>query len=591
MTRTLNLARPSRKSAAAIRRQQRVATPPASRYRWILAGLIGLFMTLLGRAAFLHLLHSDFLQDQGEARSVRVVPMPARRGMLLDRNGETLAASTPVDSLWVNAPQFIEARAQWPDLAGELDLSVADLDLSVADLDKLLAGREQREFVYLKRHLPPEQAARIQALRLPGTHLQREYRRYYPVGEAAAHVLGFTNIDGLGQEGLERALNPLLHGVAGSRKVLQDPRGQVIAELQNLQMPADGRDIRLSLDQRIQYLAHRELTAAAQAYQARGASAVILDVQTGEVLAMVNYPGYNPNNRDDRDSNAYRNRAVTDVFEPGSTMKPFTLAAGLESRQYTPSTIVSTAPGSMRVGKYRVRDARNYGNLTVAGVLLKSSNVGAARIALSLTPLQHWQILNAAGFGQIPGSGFPGEASGRLENHADWGRIRQASLAFGYGLNVSLLQLAHAYTAIANDGVLPPLRFTPVGETPVFALAQPTRVMRADTARQVRAMMEGVVSAQGTAPDAAIPGYRVGGKTGTARKAEAGGYSSSRYHALFAGIAPLDKPRLVMAILLDEPQGEEYYGGQVAAPVFASVMSGALRLLNIPPDAIPAGKK
>ncbi len=576
--------RPTAAGSSARRRRKSPPPPPRDpetlgllrerRHAW----LLGLFLfgvtVLLGRVLYLQVMHKDFLQSQGEARLVRQLPLPAHRGMIMDRHGEPLAISTPVDSLWIHPRQFLEGRDRWPVLANLLDLPLAELEKRVAD-------RQNKEFVYLKRHLSPELAARVESLALPGAFLQREYHRYYPAGESTAHVLGFTDIDDRGQEGLELAFDAGLRGESGSRRVIQDKRGRIIATAGELVMPRPGRDLRLSIDRRLHHVAHRALGRAVDRHRARAGSLVILEVKRGEILALVNQPGYNPNNREALDSDRYRNRAVTDVFEPGSTIKPFTIAAALESGRYTPGTFVNTHPGRLRLGKYTVRDARDYGSITLATVLRKSSNVGAGKIGLSLPAEQLWRVLSGSGLGELPGSGFPGEVSGRLAHYSTWRETRQASLSFGYGLSVSLLQLAHAYTVLAGDGRLRPLRWTPLPEDGPRPTGVP--VIAESTARAVRGMLVGVVTEDGTAPEARIPGYQVAGKTGTVHKAEKGGYASKRYVAVFAGMAPAEHPRLVAAVMLDEPRGD-YYGGEVAAPVFAEVMAEALRLMNIPPD-------
>ena len=565
------LLRPESKKTG--RKRAKLRPQALSRYRWVLLLFSVSVAILVGRALYLHLMHRDFLQAQGEARLLRTLPLPAHRGRLLDRRGEPLAVSTPVSSVWVTPAQFISARARW----GEL---TALLEIPPAHLETLLQQRMEREFVYLKRHLPPPKAEQVRALHLPGVHLQREYRRYYPAGKITAHAVGFTNIDDIGQEALELAFNPVLQGVPGSRRVLQDQYGKVLADLEVLQLPRQGRDIRLSVERRISYLAYRELSAAVARHRARAGSLLAADTRSGEILALVNQPAYNPNNRETLRGSHYRNRAVTDVFEPGSTMKPFTIAAALESGKYRPDSSIDTSPGVVRVNRYAIRDPRNYGHLSLREVLVESSNVGAARIALSLEKEQLWQTLNAVGFGNPSGSAFPGEAAGSLPHYLDWQPSRHASVAFGYGLSTTLLQLAQAYLVLANDGILRPLRFTAVdpGEAP---LPMP-RVLEADTAGAVRDMLVSVVEA-GTGTAAQIPRYHVAGKTGTVHKATRGGYAEDRYRALFIGMAPAESPRLLVAVLLDEPREGGHYGGQVAAPVFAEVMREALRLLNVAP--------
>ncbi|MEM7017214.1 MAG: penicillin-binding protein 2 [Pseudomonadota bacterium] len=528
-----------------------------------------------GRAIYLQLMHKDFLQTQGDARLIRTVPIPVHRGMLLDRHGEPLAVSTPVSSVWVNPKDFLAAREYWPHLAKALKRSPQSLG-------KLLEGRERREFVYVERHIPPEQAEQIRTLDIPGVFLQREFRRFYPAGEVTAHVLGFTNIDDIGQEGLELSLNDQLQGTQGRKRVMHDRRGRIISDIDLLQSATPGKDIHLTIDRRLAYLVYRELKAAVAYHQAKSGSAVMLDAQTGEVLALINQPTYNPNDRTDRDSRRFRNRAITDVFEPGSTLKPFTIAAALESGQYTPDSLVDTGNGYFRVNKYEVRDEGGYGWLSVANVVRRSSNVGAAKIALSLEPVQQWEIYADSGFGEYVGSGFPGEVKGRLPHYDNWLPHQQASMAFGYGLNVTLLQLARAYLVIANDGFLTPLRFVLTDEPPVEV-----SVMSPETAWQLRKILASVTAEGGTGKLAQAPGYLVAGKTGTAQKSIPGGYAEGKYISMFVGIAPVDNPRLVMAIMLDEPSGGQYYGGEVAAPVFAATMINALRLLNVPPEEAP----
>jgi len=545
------------------------ALPP--RLQWIMGLFLVIMLLLLGRAIDLQWIKADFLQSQGEARYLRTLPIVAHRGMLLDRQGEPLAMSTPVDSVWINPAQFMTARPQWGSVA-EL------LALSFSDLDTLLAGRMHREFVYLKRHISPSLSQRIKALNIPGVFLQREYRRYYPTAEVCSHVLGFTNIDDRGQEGLELAFDEALRGRPGEQHVIQDNRGQVIAQVAQLRLPRRGQDIRLSLDRRLQYLAYRALKAAVHHLHAQSAAAVILAIPSGEVLAMVNQPGYNPNDRQQLAGEVYRNRAVTDVFEPGSTLKPFTVITALESQQYTPHTLVDTRPGQVQMGQYTIRDSRNYGVIDVATVIQKSSNVGASRIALSLSPQQLWQQLTRLGLGQVSGSGFPGEASGYLAPFTQWQPVEQASLSFGYGMNLTLLQLARAYAAIGNQGQLPPVHFMATTGNSVAP-----QVMSAQTAQQMLTMLEKVTQLGGTGAQARIPGFKIAGKTGTVHKSTTHGYSNHDYIAVFVGLVPATAPRLVMAVMINEPQ-EQHYGGEVAAPVFAQVMSGALRILNIPPD-------
>jgi cell division protein FtsI (penicillin-binding protein 3) len=543
------------------------------RRQWMLSLFVLIITVLLGRAVYLQLIHKDFLQTQGDARHQRILKLPAYRGRLLDRQGSPLAISTPVESVWVNPKQFIEALPQWETLA-------VLLELSFTELNALLAKRLQREFVYLKRHVSPSVAKQVRDLNLPGVFLQQEYRRYYPAAEITAHFIGFTNIDDQGQEGLELALDKFLTGRPGSKKVVQDKERHIIAEVEALKAPKSGQDIRLSIDLRLQYIAYRELKAAVQTAHAQAGSVVIMDVHTGEVLAMANQPAYNPNNRQDRNSDHYRNRVITDVFEPGSTLKPFTIAAALESGQYTPASQVDTRPGRLQVGEYTIRDSRNYGLIDLGTIIQRSSNVGASKIALSLAPKQLGYILQAVGFGKETRSGFPGEVAGYLPHFTKWHPTEQATLSFGYGLNVTVLQLARAYAVLGNEGVLPPVKLLPVQRE----TKQDVRVMSVESAQKVLTMLEAVVKKGGTGSRASVLGYRVAGKTGTARKVVDKEYSDNEHIALFAGIAPVEKPRLAMVVLIDEPQGKNYYGGKVAAPVFAKIMAEALRLLNIVPD-------
>jgi cell division protein FtsI (penicillin-binding protein 3) len=549
------------------------------RRQGILAFFLLIIIVLLGRAIYLQINQADFLQQQGHARHLRILPLPAHRGMLMDRHGEPLAISTPVDSVWVNPTPFLKAQTHWPQLTKLLGIKTSELH-------KLLAKRLQREFVYIKRHISPSLAKEVNRLKIPGVFLQREYRRYYPAGEVAAHVLGLTNVDDQGQEGLELALNDFLTGIPGAKRIMQDKKGQVVAELEMLRTPRPGQNIRLSLDRRLQYLAYRELKAAVRRYKARAGSAIILNVHTGEVLAMVNQPAYNPNNRNTKYSGRYRNRAVTDVFEPGSTLKPLTIATALESRQYSPGSRIDTRPGRLQIGQYTVRDSRNYGIINLTTLIQKSSNVGASKIALSLSKKQMWAMLTQVGFGSLSGSAYPGEVPGRLAHYRQWHITEQATISFGYGINVTLLQLARAYAALGNKGILPPIRFLPFEQGTGKQVTEhlPRPVMQANTAQHILKMLEKVVKSGGTGSLAQIPGYTVAGKTGTVRKHIKGKYSDKDYIALFAGLVPAKSPRLVMVVMIDRPRGKSYYGGRIAAPVFAKVMTDVLRLLNIAPD-------
>ena len=547
---------------------------PRIRLLAVLAMLGGVAALLVWRAVDIQVLNREFLQEQGDARHLRVVTMPAHRGMITDRNGEPLAISTPVDSVWANPRELLAARAQWPRL-------MRLLKLDAATLQQHLAKRVDREFIYLKRAVSPELAQQVVALAVPGVSLQREYRRYYPAGEVAAHVLGFTNVDDRGQEGIELAYEEWLRGVPGSKRVIKDNLKRIVENVEGISDPVSGKDLALSIDRRLQYLAYRELKATIQSSGAKAGSVVMLDVNTGEILAMANYPSFNPNNRIKLRGDAYRNRAVTDVFEPGSTIKPFTIAAALEVGKYQPHTMIDTTPGLYKVGRHVVRDIHNYGVLDVSTVLQKSSNIGATKMALAIEPQQLWSIFSRIGLGSSTHSGFPGEMTGLLSDYKGWREIDRATLAYGYGVSVTPLQLAQAYRVLADNGQMKPISFVRTDAAPVGE-----QVMRPEIAAQVRAMMETVVNEGGTGMAADVLGYRVGGKTGTVHKSEMGGYAENRYLALFAGVAPLGRPRLVTVVMIDEPAGGEYYGGQIAAPVFGRVMAGALRLLDIAPDDV-----
>ncbi len=541
----------------------------------LLTLMLGSFAVLAGRSAQLQLVDGEFLQTQGQARYLRVVQVPAHRGMIVDRNGEPLAISTPVQSVWVNPGEMSSS-------SGDLARLAQLLELDVDHLRRLIGQRQGREFVYLRRHIAPDLAEQVTALELPGVYLQQEYRRYYPAGEVAGHLLGFTNVDDKGQEGLELAFEDWLSGEPGAKRVIMDGRRNIVENVENIRSARPGKTLKLSIDRRIQYLAYRELKAAVRKHGARSGSVVVLDSDTGEVLAMVNQPSFNPNNRTGLKASRMRNRAVTDVFEPGSTIKPFVVATGLESGQYRPTTIIDTSPGLLRVGRHTVRDMHDYGVLDMTGVLRKSSNVAATKIALSLEPETLWETLSGTGFGISTGSGFPGEADGYLADFHRWREIERATLSYGYGLSATAMQLAQAYGVLAKDGYRVPVtllsREEPVQQIPVFTPA---------VARTVRTMMESVVKKGGTAPKAAVQGYRVAGKTGTVHKSVAGGYADDRYVSLFAGMAPASAPRLVAVVVINEPGKEDHYGGLVAGPVFSSVMAGALRLLNVTPDDAP----
>jgi cell division protein FtsI (penicillin-binding protein 3) len=546
---------------------------PVWRARLLLVVLLATFVVLAGRAFYLQGVNKDFLRQKGEARYSRVITLKANRGNILDRNGEPLAISTPVESV-AASPRDVEITPQQLARLAQL------LNMPAADLKRRLAD-DKRDFVYLKRQLPPDVAERVLSLNIPGIFLQREYRRFYPYGDQTAHLIGFTDVDDRGQEGVELAFDARLSGINGSRRVLKDRLGNIIEGVESIRAPQDGQPVTLSIDRNIQYLAYRELVAAVVQHRARAGAVVVLDARTGEVLALVNQPSYNPNRRSKDVPPAYmRNRAVTDVFEPGSTLKPFTAAMALEADRVRPDTVIQTAPGLLTIGPATIRDVHSAGAITVAQVIQKSSNVGAAKMALMLPAEYMYDRFQKLGFGRPPGMGFPGEAAGRLRPAKLWRPIEQATMSYGHGISVSLLQLARAYTVFANDGELRELSLLRLDHP-----APSQRVFSAATARAVRAMLELVVQAGGTAPRAQVVGYRVAGKTGTAHKLNANGtYAEDRYVASFVGMAPASDPRLIVAVMIDEPGNGQYYGGQVAAPVFSRIMAGALRMLSVPPD-------
>jgi cell division protein FtsI (penicillin-binding protein 3) len=544
----------------------------AGRWRFLLAAIIGGMVVLAGRASFLQVLDRQFLQHEGKARHVGVMPIAAHRGRILDRNGELLAISSPVKSIWANPKEFRPDEQQFRMLAG-------NLGMTIGDIRSLVAADTERTFVFLKRRISPESADRILALKIPGVYADREYQRYYPSGEVTAHVVGFNNIDDKGQEGVELSYDKTLRGVEGVRRIIRDGRRRIIEDLEDVREPVPGRDIRLSIDQRMQYLAYRELKKAVLKHRAKSGSLVLLDAASGDILAMVNQPSFNPNSHRAITNGVFRNRAITDLFEPGSTMKPFAVACGLELGLVRPDSVINTNPGSLRVGTNVVKDIHNYGVLDVTRILQKSSNVGVTRIALSIPAPKFYAFYNNLGFGQPLETGFPGEARGRLPHHRGWNHFEQATMSFGYGVSASTLQMARAYLAFAHDGKIPALSLLKRAEPPRVYPVMSTR-----TATSVRAMLETVVSREGTALQAAVPGYRVAGKTGTVKKNSGHGYGSGQHMAVFAGMAPASNPRLVMVVMIDEPSAGQYYGGLVSAPVFSSVMEGALRLLNVPPD-------
>lgn len=553
---------------------QKLVPLQSFRWRWSVAcaALLLLGAVLGGRAVHLQVFGKDFLITQAQARHLRTAKISANRGVISDRNGQPLAASMPVDSLWVSPQELSRSPERIPELARALG---QDADA----LARQIARNAGKDFMYLQRHMNPADARAVLDRGIAGVHALREYRRYYPAGEVTGHMVGFTNIDDEGQEGLELAFDQWLRGHPGRKLVLRDRLGRVIEDVERLESASPGRAVAASVDLRIQYLAYRELKAAVQANRALSGSAVVLDAETGEVLAMVNQPSYNPNDRSQYSPNRFRNRAITDLFEPGSTLKPLVVAAALESGQWRADSRVDTSPGMIQVGRKVIEDKSNLGKIDLATMLARSSNVGATKVAMSLPSEQLWSVLNRFGLGKPTASGFPGESAGLLSHYENWRPIGKATLAYGYGLSVTALQLAQTYAVLAADGVMRPVSLLRVDQPPIGR-----KVIAPENARAVVQMLEQVVSPQGTGLRASVAGYRVAGKTGTARKFAVGGYSQERYTAVFAGVAPVSRPRLAVVVIVDEPSAGAYYGGDVAAPVFAKIVEGAMRILAIPPD-------
>ena len=547
-----------------------------TRRAMVLGVFLLLALALVGRAFQLQVLDRSFYKKQGDVRQIRTLPLAAHRGMLVDRNGEPLAVSSPIDSIWADPGELLKYE-------DKIDLLSYALEMDPNRLkEKVRRGAEnKKEFIYLQRHVHPRTAKALQAIKdrgqIKGVNIQREYGRYYPSGEITAHVLGFNNIDDEGQEGLEMAFDHWLKGESGKRLVVTDVLGDAIEDIELVADANPGKDLVLSIDKRIQYLAYRELKQAVQRNGAKSGSAVVLDARTGEVLAMVNQPSYNPNRFSERVGGTKRNRAVTDVLEPGSTIKPFTIAAALEAGDFGLDDVVDTAPGRFNVGKYVVRDYKNYGELSLTGILKNSSNIGASKISLQLDKKSLWNTFDRLGFGRPPLIEFPGAVSGRLPHFSKWSVVRQATVAYGYGVSTTVLQLARAYAALASDGLMPEVTFQKLNGEP-----RAERVFSIDVAREVRSMMQAVVSS-GTGKAAGIPGYTVAGKTGTTHISENGSYADDRYISQFAGMVPAGNPDMVAVIAIVEPQGR-YYGGEVAAPVFSNIMAAALRMRNVNPD-------
>ena len=558
-------------------RQQKPALRSFIWRMWFVAALLMLSVGgLVARAVHLQVFNTEFLNAQAAARHLRVATLSATRGVIKDRNGVPLAVSTPVDSVWVNPPQLLESPEKIPGLARLLKMNGGELTAR-------LTRNVRKEFVYLKRHMNPAEAAAVDALQIPGVHLLREYRRYYPAGEVTGHLLGFTNIDDRGQEGLELAFNNWLQGIPGKKRVLRDRLGRVIEDVESIEPPQPGGDLVTSIDLRIQYFAYRALKAAVQQYHAASASAVVIDVTTGEVLADVNQPAYNPNDRSQLKPALFRNRAITDIIEPGSTFKPLIVAAALDSGCFNAQSQVDTSPGFIQIGSKHIEDHRNFGRISLGTILAKSSNVGIVHVVMQLDKDSLWNTLSRFGVGRLTSSGFPGESAGVLAPYQSWRPIGQATLGYGYGLSITPLQLAQAYAVFGAGGLQRPVSLVRISQAPIAR-----RVVSAQVARDLLTMLEQVVGEEGTGLKAAVTGYRVAGKTGTARKLTASGYSDDRHTAVFAGITPVDDPRFAIVVVVDDPQGAAYYGGDVAAPVFSTIAAGALRIFAVPPDGKPA---
>lgn len=548
---------------------------PRWRYRLALVLVVATVGVLGARAVDLQVVSRDFMRTEAEARHVRTIGVPAHRGVLTDRNGEALAVSSPVKSVWAEPSELL-------DDAGAIERIAELLERPPGAVQAYLEARSEREFVYLRRHVHPDLADAVASAGIAGVNLQREYRRFYPSGEVSAQLLGVTDIDDRGLEGLERSLDQRLRGVDGAKRVLRDRLGRVIEDIELLREPRAGQDTALSIDRRLQYLTYRELKHAVQRHGAETGAAVLLDVQTGEILALASQPSFNPHRRTDVDPAQRRNRGIADAHEPGSVIKPFTAAAALRAGAVEANTVLDTAPGTMQVGGHEIRDIRDYGALDLTGVIQKSSNVGAAKVALETPPRALWDTLNDFGFGAGTESGLPGEARGHLDPAPPRRDVARATLAYGYGMTATPVQLVRAYAALANGGEMPSvtlLRRDDPGEH--------YPVLESEYAEALVEMLEHVVRPGGTGVRAAVPGYRVAGKTGTVRKSVAGGYAEDAYVATFVGFAPVSDPRLALAVVVDDPAGDAYYGGEVAAPVFSNVMTGALRLMNVPPDDLP----
>jgi len=544
---------------------------PTWRSRLVLFLLFGAFFALIARALWLQGITTEFLQKQGASRYARTLELPATRGKITDRNGEVLASSVPVKAIWAIPEDVLSAPPEKIRQLAQL------LDMSEAELRKKLDS--DRQFVYLKRQVESDVSEKIQALAIPGIDTRKEYKRFYPEGEIMAHVVGFTNVEDVGQEGIELASEKDLAGKLGSRRVIKDRLGHIVEDIRAIREPHDGHDLNLSIDSKIQYIAFTHLKDAVEKHKAKAGAAIVLDVQTGEVLALVNLPAYNPNDRSVLTGAQLRNRVLTDTFEPGSTLKPFTVALALDKGRVTPETVFQTAPGYMTIGTAVIHDAHKMDALTVAQVIQKSSNIGTAKISFQMQPQEMWEMFTSVGFGQQPKFGFPGAVAGRLRNYKNWRPIEQATMSYGHGISVSLIQIARAYMIFARNGEMIPLTFQKSTDVP-----KGQRIISQRTVMQMRAMMESVTMPGGTATQARVAGYRVAGKTGTAHKIEGGRYVN-KYVGDFVGFAPVSNPRVIVAVMIDEPTAGGYYGGTVAAPVFSAITANVLRSMNVPPDS------
>lgn len=557
----------------------RTASKPTSNYsvrrKMLLGVILTSMLTLASRAVYLQVLDKEFLQDKGDLQHVGIVDVPAYRGQIKDRNGEPLAISTPVQSIWMNLRQLKDSEQD------KVKQMASILGMSDKDMQAFIKKEAGKRFVYLKRQINPDLAEKVKALEITGVYFERAFKRYYPAGATAGHLLGFTNIDDTGQEGMEHGYDHILRGTPGKKRVIKDGKGHIIKDVENIQEAIPGQDLVLTIDERIQYLAYRELQTAMLKNKAHSASLVVLDAKNGDVLASVSQPAFNPNNRKELRSDRYRNRAMVDSFEPGSTVKPFVVAAALDGGYVDPNALIETH-GVYHLGRNVVKDIHNYGTMDLTLVLQKSSNIAVTKLAMSMPPEYFWGVYSNLGFGTSAGVGFPGEASGSLLDYQGWHEFDQAILSFGYGVSTSILQLARAYTALADDGIVHSVSLLKRDEDP-----DAKRIFKPATTRRVRDMLEHVISKEGTAYQARVEGYRVAGKTGTVKKAAAsGGYTSDKYLSVFVGMAPASNPRFVIAVVVDEPTTGQYYGGLVAAPAFSRVMAGILRIYGVEPDGM-----